>query len=292
MLLKNRQGFSLVEIMIAFGVIGAITLIVMNIVSMTKKSQSKFEFDTEVTTTTNEIIGILSDEVRCLNTFKALVKPESIDGKFFINKTFGNAGISITGYSLSGIAPDGLLTISYKNKQSISNTGDTKNKTINMYIEGAPGNITKCRSQQKWSNDIWNYGEGNDIFYNGGIRLGDETQANKCDEPSEGTMRFNKSKHVMEYCSNIQGDFSWTAVISSCRSQNFSNQQTDTVVTVSGQCSDEEVLTGAYGGCVSADIHDNLYDVSTDRAGIIVTQNCSHALAHKITAKLTITCCK
>lgn len=43
-------------------------------------------------------------------------------------------------------------------------------KKINIYIEGSPGAITKCRSLST-SNDIWSYGTGansSDIYYSKG----------------------------------------------------------------------------------------------------------------------------
>ena len=69
MTLKNKSGFSLVEIMMVVGLLGGLSLLLMNMSKQMNKSSSKYQFDSEILLITNEINGILSNPHRCLTTF-------------------------------------------------------------------------------------------------------------------------------------------------------------------------------------------------------------------------------
>jgi prepilin-type N-terminal cleavage/methylation domain-containing protein len=220
---KNRGGFSLIELMVVIGLLGGISLIVMNITKQTDRSSAKFQFDTDVTLTTNEINASISDPVKCLTTFGSTATPSNIVGKYYISTVppgdqgYGNSKLYITSYTLTGTAPDGVLTILYQNKNILKGSSGAANisKKINMYIEGSPGAITKCRALSTSTTDIWTRGtatDSNNVFYNGGVRAGDETQTNTCDSTVEGTQRYNKVLHTMEYCGYNAGPpatYSW-----------------------------------------------------------------------------------
>jgi prepilin-type N-terminal cleavage/methylation domain-containing protein len=212
---KNNRGFTLVEILIAAAMMGGLSLVLMQMNKTTVKSTAKSQFDTDVLLTTNEINGILSNPVQCLATFKTTATPASINsGKYYISSSssapsqgYGNSGLKIASYTLTvgASANDGILTIIYQNKNILKgSSGPTSiNKTINLYIEGVPGTITKCRALSTSTTDIWTHGtvtDANNIFYNGGVRTGDETQTIICDSSTEGTQRYNKTIHSMEYC--------------------------------------------------------------------------------------------
>lgn len=218
---KNDRGFSLVELMIVIGLLGGVAMLVMNITKQSTKSSAKLEFDTDVTLTTNEINAILSNQDNCLATF-GTATPNSIVAKvippaaptlykYYISAVppgdqgYGNSRLKITSYTLTGTAPDGVLTILYQNKNILKGSSGRNNisKKINIYIAGAPGAITKCRSLSTSTTDIWTRGtatDANNVFYNGGVRVGDETQTNTCDPTTEGTQRYNKATHSMQYC--------------------------------------------------------------------------------------------
>lgn len=222
---KNNRGFSLVELMIVVGLLAGVSLVVMNLTKQTNKSSSKYQFDSEIMLITNEINGILSDPNKCLTTFTNATQaaspatpvlnatpanvtnptgiaeiPSTARKYTLAGGPYGNGGVMIASYSLDLAAtPDPLLTINFS-KKAILGTGTTP-KTIKLYVEKTgPGVITLCRSISTASTDIWSRGTGTDIFYAGGVRVGDETQATICDASSEGTQRYNKSIHAMEYC--------------------------------------------------------------------------------------------
>lgn len=62
----NKQlGFSLVELMMIVGILGGLSLVVMNITKQTTKSSAKYDFNSDKTQITNEINGILSNQNKC-----------------------------------------------------------------------------------------------------------------------------------------------------------------------------------------------------------------------------------
>ena len=166
MSLKNNRGFTLVEVLLAIGLVAGLALVISGLTKQTVKSSTKLGFDTDLIQTTNEMNGILSDPVKCLNTFKTTDTPTSINGKFLLGTTYGNSKFTIKSYKLTALSPtDGLLTIIYPNKEILGAADITK--TINLFIAGVPGAITLCRALST-SSEIWSHGPVNDIYYSGG----------------------------------------------------------------------------------------------------------------------------
>ncbi len=299
--IKNKNkliaGIALAEVLVVLGLVGAISFFAVDFISASKKSQSKIEFDSDVTLINNGIIAALADEATCLEALGKTDEPTQI-GKFAIGISNGNSAVGIAKFHLSGISPNGQLTVSYQNKKIINASGNTFDKIINLYFEGVPGNLTKCRAPQRWKNGIWSLGDGNDIFYKGGIQIGDETQStNLCDRASvEGTIRYNRSKSALEYCVNPGTGFDWRLIKTRCRDVVSQNSQKDQLVEAIAKCSSDEELTGAYGSCSAGD-SDNLYLISTEPNYIpnvgSALQQCGHLhLEQFASAKITITCCR
>jgi UDP-N-acetylmuramoyl-tripeptide--D-alanyl-D-alanine ligase len=182
---KKAHGFTLIELMIVVAMLAGLSLVVMNITGQSTKTSAKLQFDTDITLTTNEINAILSDPAICLSALGSNASPTNIAGKYFISTDasspangYGNSNFKIDSYSLTGTAPDGVLTILYQNKNILKSAGSSPvtRKKINMYIEGAPGGITMCRSLATSNAEVWSRGAGSDIYYSGG-NVGIETNA-------------------------------------------------------------------------------------------------------------------
>lgn len=186
----SSSGFTLVEIMIASAALAGLSLVAMQMTQTQTKSTTKASFDSEKLLIKNEINGILSDPIKCVATFGSTATPTSINGKYFIKgnasapaQGYGNANIQISSYTLSGTAPDGLLTIAFDNKKILQGSAGATSipLTINLYIQGSPGAITKCRSISTGMQDIWMKGAGthiNDIFFNtGNVGIGTNAPA-------------------------------------------------------------------------------------------------------------------
>ncbi|MDD4976930.1 MAG: type II secretion system protein, partial [Bacteriovorax sp.] len=56
---KDNRGFSLVELIIVFGLLGGVGLAIMNLTKQSTKSSTKYQFDSEIMLITNEINAIL-----------------------------------------------------------------------------------------------------------------------------------------------------------------------------------------------------------------------------------------
>ena len=236
MFFKKVKGFSLVELMIVVAMLGGVSLGVMNITKQSRKSSSKLELDTDMTLSTNEINGILSDPIKCLAALGTSINPTNINGKFFTTASgsapangYGNSGFQITSYTVSGVAPDGVLTIAYTNKTILKGASgaSTVPKKINLFIVGTPGAITNCHSLSSSSSDIWLRGSGaniNDIYYNNGnVGIGTNSPATKLEVigsirpgsiamPSscsiKGAQGYDSNTGAPVYCNGT----SWTAV--------------------------------------------------------------------------------
>ena len=66
MKLKNQSGFTLVEIMVAVGLLGGLAVAGMSLFKNQDKAQKNVEKNYEVTAITNEIRNVLSNPANCL----------------------------------------------------------------------------------------------------------------------------------------------------------------------------------------------------------------------------------
>lgn len=219
---KNDRGVSLVELVIIIGILGGVSLLVMNLTKQTNKSSTKYQFDSEILLVTNEINGMLSDPNRCLTTFTNatqaaypanpvldavpanITNPSGIAGIPSISRRYtltggpyGNGGIKIESYSLDlSVTPDPVLTINFQ-KKAILGSG-TIPKTIKLQVEkNGSGIITTCRAISTASTDIWSHGtgvNGNDIFYAGKVGIGISTPSVQLD--IDGGIRSGSSTVV------------------------------------------------------------------------------------------------
>lgn len=264
---SQYSGFTLVEVLIAAAALAGLALVGMQLTKTQTKSGVKASFDNETLLITNEINGILSDPAKCLATFATTATPTSINGKFPITGgPYGNGQVKINSFTLTGIAPDGILKIAFNNKVILKGSSAVVDipKIIKLTITGSPGAITNCRSVSTATSDIWIRGTGaniNDISYNagkvgigtlapktaldvvGGIRAGAATPGDAC--TPLGAQAYNSATGAPLYCSNLAV---WTApggALSSCMVVNSGVSWN----TATATCPADYKMTG--GGCNS-----------------------------------------
>lgn len=240
--MKLRNGFSIVEMMIAAGVLAGLAIVAVQLTKTQTKATVQNSFSSEATLITNEIVSILSDPDKCLTSLggqdamSASGGIESMGGKYFIKTSkeappggYGHERINISAYSLNAtpeeIASNNstlMIHFEVKNilKNSNSATSSTFNKRINLYVKTDTNNkITFCRSLSSSTTDIWTRGSASKIYYKGGnvgIGLSNPNAAldvsgevrvgntgSECTASTGGSLRYNSSTGLMEYCNGV-----------------------------------------------------------------------------------------
>jgi hypothetical protein len=191
--MRNKNGFSLLEIMIVIGMMSGVGLMVMNITKQSTRSSAKFDFDSDKTQITNEIAGILANSVKCKSVANLLGKNAandtsitSINSQYYslLSTTpappaigYGNSGVQIDSYQLSATAAELAtnttnLLIKFKGKSFLGNQGlITKKIKLNIFVDGS-GNILDCNAYAAGSvNSQW-ISSGTYIYYPNGGNVG------------------------------------------------------------------------------------------------------------------------
>ncbi len=227
MLRIDAKGFSLVEVLVAAGMIGVIGLGVMSLTKQSTESAKTLEVNSEMVTVLNEIRAILSDPINCKKSLQGLgaaSTANAVDSLIYVNKAgtdvnkfetisrnanarYGQGRIKITSYSLddSGAGVDVAseettnLVVSFDRGKGIAGNQNI-NKNIKIWVDvDAGGNIQDCRSISATANLIWTRSNvnQNDIFYAGGqvgIGINDPTDGFQLDV--EGHARVAETAKV------------------------------------------------------------------------------------------------
>lgn len=198
-MVNTKNGFSLVEVLIAVAVLGGLSVAGMSLIKTQTKATVKNAMDSEVNLITNEIVGILSDPAKCMATLGSrnaistapgvINRINNISGDRYYTVThpsappngYGNENINIASYTLKSDAVElakknSTLIINFERKKILTNATSSPSlpKSINLYVEvDASNNITNCRSLSTHSAEIWSRGNGNNIFYSiGNVGIG------------------------------------------------------------------------------------------------------------------------
>lgn len=193
--MKGAKGFSLVEIMIAVGSIGAIALVLMQMQKNAVKTSAEFEGKMDVTTTQNEIQQILSNPENCQQTFQgknavnttnavSAIKFKNSAGAFVDryqttssdpNAKYGSGKLKIEDYTLSDAATEVAVVgqdtthlLVRFDKGNMAGADSVKKITLKVVVDGS-SNIISCVAFTNAS-DIWSRSTTNSskIFYSAG----------------------------------------------------------------------------------------------------------------------------
>ena len=213
---KYNRGFSLVEIMMVVGMLGGLSLVVMNMTKQSGKSSAKYDFDSDKTQITNEITGILSNSASCLtalggiNAVDSTTTPvTSIGTQYYslVSTTpappangYGNAGIKIASYALSATpaevtANTSWLLINFQGKDILGTQGIKTNRIkLNVTVNGS-NLITACNAVASGS---------------GTNGLSGATAGANC--TTLGAQAFDSVTGAPLYCNNDSPQKHWTAL--------------------------------------------------------------------------------
>lgn len=232
--LRGSRGFSLVEIMVAVGLLGGLALVVLNLTKQTTTTQKRFQTDVDADFIMKEIAGILA--VSC-NSSQIVGKNASstaagvitnINGKYLANNStgYGTSNIKIVSYELSDTGfseitdttKETSLIINFATPKAVSSTASLiKPRRIKLIVTKNTGNVVTCQSA--WSNqqDHWTK-SGNNVFYNmGNVGIGTATPVVKLDVAGEirpggastggacaqeGAFAYDFGSHSPVFCSN------------------------------------------------------------------------------------------
>ncbi len=191
----NQKGMGLVEVLIAAGILGGLSLIIMELSSNSQKSVSTLEASSDILTVVQGIQGVLSNPVNCTETFKnkiatnetnAVAQLKDISSGMFKDNfktvsadpsmVYGQRRLKIKSYSLSDATSDVSvaalrtthLVIGFDKGNSALNKNVSKRIPLKVEIDGS-GRILSCVALSHNSDNIWMYSSNNtDIYYNSG----------------------------------------------------------------------------------------------------------------------------
>lgn len=241
----NKFGFGLVEVLIAVGLVGIISLAVMSLTTNTMKSQKGIQAKDQQRDTTAELRQLVTNKTACLNSFGGQnpqvgfsvvnLKDALNANKYSINTNDKTGLLSFREFRVDGWAADAGYTTqgNAEFKVKLSKVGDTGTVkdirpdviTLRIKRDGA-GNITECYAIGDSGDGFWQASSANpsDIFYSGGkvgvgvtdpvatldvagsVKIADD--ASSCDVSKEGSMRYNSVIKNMEFCNGT----TWTAL--------------------------------------------------------------------------------
>ena len=187
--LKNdRNGFSIVELLMVLGGLAGLALVSMNVAKMNTKSSVKFTQDSDIQGMINEIAADLSNNAKCLSSLggkNALNATDitNLNNKYYTvaaggTAGYGNSNLKISSYALIGVSDADVVTnnttylhVIFQNKNILAgeNGPTTVTKKVKVYVvvDGTK-NITDCRTIPGASSDVWVRGAGNAIYYTAG----------------------------------------------------------------------------------------------------------------------------
>lgn len=174
---KNNSGFTLIEIMIAIGLMGALSMWMMDIFKQQTKNEKTTATNMDIDSIGQEIRNIVADGNSCEKTFKGLAPNKaaavteikkslsdgSIQSRFKVNDTkIGNSSVLISGYDLKTdevyLIPAGqkngetTLLINFDRGKMISGSKHKFFKIPLALTLDEAGNILNCHALASTSN--------------------------------------------------------------------------------------------------------------------------------------------
>ena len=161
--LRNMSGFSLVELMVAAGLLGGLTLGVVKIMGLMQKGQKTSEIKMEVLELRRKVVTLMTDKIACEATFLGPnlkigdpvnhIKGSSGANIISVGNVYGNKRLKVTSISTTdkgAIGSTGMrevvLRVDFDNLQKNNSFGGKKYFKTTMTVEatGPTAPITRC----------------------------------------------------------------------------------------------------------------------------------------------------
>lgn len=106
--LKNQKGFSIIQVLVAFALMGVLSVVMMGMFDQQNKLSQKVKIDGELNEVRYHFLNMLNDKIACESNLQSMKKGETInffrvdDGDPFatVNERFKNLAIKITGMKI------------------------------------------------------------------------------------------------------------------------------------------------------------------------------------------------
>lgn len=157
--MKNNKGFSLVQVMVAAGLMGGIALGVMQLSKQMQTTTVMGETSLEESQLFNHISTILIDANSCEETFKGLAFGDSVesikrvksDGNsvevYTAGEIYGNRALELTDMILSGKEGEEHLTLVLKRIKSAYSGPKEIKKKVHLKLNFKDGKVISCFSE-------------------------------------------------------------------------------------------------------------------------------------------------
>lgn len=210
----NEKGMTLVETMVAAGLLGGLAVAGMTLFKTQNKAQKTVEVNYEVSATLNAIRSILSDSTNCrLSVGNNVRTPNTGTGSitqlvkrvgatttniYRVNTDLPGTQLKISSYALSQAYPnvdpasETMLVINFARGSNVQTNAVTKTVKLNYTLTSA--NIQECNAVAATEDSVWELEGtiGPDIYYPGGnVGIGTSNPDELLHLANSGAIRFD-----------------------------------------------------------------------------------------------------
>lgn len=192
----KSSGIGLVEVLLAIGILGGLTLVIAKFSNNANKVTNNVETNNDIVSALQQMQAILTDPESCTNTFigkRANNAPNVVtalrlkNNSSFVdvfqtktvnpNMTYGQKFLKINSYSLSDAAEDvdvanlgtTHLLVNFDRGTKGTQTESISKKINLRVVVNAAGDIVSCGAYNTGKSELWKFATNNtDIFFSGG----------------------------------------------------------------------------------------------------------------------------